>query len=188
MHTPITIREITIRHCKLIPRFRGKYTGGGVDVDLDNLFVSISDGHNTGYGEGNPTSILYPPGHIGRSSIDEWQTLLDICRKLPGQDACRLGHLIPDEIRCNDTNTIIDTVDFALHDLVGRHGGLPVAVLPGDIPCEQVYMEVYGMKSFITDPYEIRDGKIFIRQAPGLGVTPDMDAIDKITLKKETFR
>ena len=61
------------------------------------------------------------------------------------------------------------------------------SVLPGNVPCEQVYMEVYGMKSYISDPYEIRDGKIFIRNAPGLGVQPDMPAIEKITIKKEIF-
>lgn len=377
MPASITIREITVRHCKLVQSFRGKYTGGEVDPDLDNFFVSISDGQATGYGECLPTSLLYSFSKIGRVFIDEWQTLLDICRKLPGQDARQLGHLIPDEIRCHDTNTIIDAVDFALHDLVGQRLGLPVAVLlgglakpfvwgmpvvhtdepekmtakaerwhreygfryfklkptgeiktdamilqqirartspevrfymdanydlkmnpdeviayinelarygldtyedpidtdwqtyryikdriraklmldekahtpeaileiiqnrcahqinihadwaggfqagiqkaqlaamggmstmigsthyfgpgaaayqilasvlPGDIPCEQVYMEVYGMHSLIPDPYEIRDGKIFIRHAPGLGVHPDLAAIEQITIKSE---
>jgi L-alanine-DL-glutamate epimerase-like enolase superfamily enzyme len=376
----ITIREVRIRHCRYSPTHRGRYTTGEQDpADAHILFVSASDGKETGYGECVPTSLLYEFGHVGRSKLDEWKTLLDLCSVLPGQDARKLGRLIPDSIRSGDTNSVIDAVDFALHDLVGRRAGLPVAallggvakpwvwgmpvvhtqtpdamaeraadwyrrygfryykvkpigireadleilrkirehtgpevrfymdanyglkmtpdevisyikelyecglevyedpidtdwaayryireriparlmldekartpenvmevvrercaaqvnihanwaggfapaifkaslaalggmptmigsthylgpgaaayqtlasVLPSDAPCEQVYMEVYGMQSAIPDPYEIRDGKIFIRHDPGLGVHPDMTAIEKLTAREEKF-
>ncbi|MBI3919843.1 MAG: mandelate racemase/muconate lactonizing enzyme family protein [Armatimonadetes bacterium] len=378
MSNPITIREVTLRHCRMPQTFRGSYTGGEQDpAGLHSLFVSISDGKEIGHGECNATSLLYEFGHIGRSNLDEWKALLDLCAALPGQDARKLSHLVPDSMRSCDANSIVDAVDFALHDLVGRRAGLPVAallggiakpwvwgmpvvhtqtpdamaeraadwyrrygfryykvkpigtretdvetlrkvrectgpqvrfymdanyglkmtpdevisyikelyeyglevyedpidtdwatyryireriparlmldekvrtpesimeivrercagqvnihanwaggfspaifkaslaalggmptmigsthylgpgaaayqilasVLPGDAPCEQLYMEVYGMQSAIPDPYEIREGKIFIRQAPGLGVHPDMTAIEKLTVRKE---
>ena len=46
---------------------------------------------------------------------------------------------------------------------------------------------LFGMKSLVSDPYEVRDGKIFIRDAPGLGVTPDLEAIDALTVAREEF-
>ena len=381
MPEPITIREVTVRQCRRLHETRGIYTNGSRDPEyMVWIFVTISDGRETGYGECVPTSLFYEPGHIGRSDIDEWAVLLDLCRTLPGQDARKLGHLIPDELRAEDANSIHDTVDFALHDLTGRCLGVPVAVLlggyarpfvyaapvihvdtpdgmaertadlhrrwgfryfklkpvgtweadvetltkmrekmgpavhyymdanyalqvtepdevvrymdelhdlglevyedpldvdfatlryirertkvrvmideyartpeavlkiiqercadqinihanwaggfqpairkatlasvggmrtmigstrylgpgaaayqtlasvlPGGAPCEQVYREVFGGKSAIPDPYEIREGRIYIRDAPGLGVTPDMDIIQEITVAQETF-
>jgi L-alanine-DL-glutamate epimerase-like enolase superfamily enzyme len=95
------------------------------------MFVTIGDGRLTGYGECIPTSLYYEPGHIGRADVDEWAELMDLCRGLPGQDARRLGRLIPDARRRYDANSVHDTVDFALHDLVGRRLGVPVAALLG---------------------------------------------------------
>jgi len=381
MSDPITIRTINVRHCRMRAERRGTYSNGSKDPEWNVwLFVSIGDGEHTGYGECVPTSLFYEPGHIGRSDIDEWQTLLDLCETLVGKDARELGRLVPKDDASDDANSIHDTVDFALHDLVGRRLGVPVSVLLGgkarpfvwavpvihldtpdamsdltadlhrkwgfmyyklkphgvldpdvetltkmrekmgpevryymdanysikiedldevvaymnklhelglevyedpldvdfatlryindrtpvrimiderartseavlrilqeqcagqinihanwsggfqpgirkaqlaaiggmptmvgstrylgpgaaayqtmasalplEAPCEQVYREVFGGKSAISDPYEIQEGKIFIRDAPGLGVTPDLEAIRQITIREETF-
>ena len=145
---PIPIRSITARLCKLVNKNPGTYTGGIQDPEDDYfLFVGISDGRESGYGECNPTSILYPPGHIGRSSVDEWQTCLDLCRELLGKDARFLGRLIPEKSRFEDNNSVIDAVDFALHDLVGRRIGMPVAVLLGGL----ARPFVWGMPVVYTD-------------------------------------
>ena len=97
------------------------------------LFVSVSDGRDTGFGECIPTSLYYPPGHIGRAEIDEWGELLKLAESLIGQDARRLGQLIPDRARSHDYNSIVDALDFAVHDLVGRRLGVPVSVLLGGV-------------------------------------------------------
>lgn len=120
--------------------FRGIYTDGSQDPDFEVwLLVSISDGRETGYGECTPTSLYYEPGHIGRSGIDEWTCALDLARGLVGQDARRLGRLITEDPERNDANSVNDTFDFALHDLVGRRLGVPVAVLLGGVHRPFVY-------------------------------------------------
>lgn len=134
MSEAITIRSVTVRECREPARFRGTYTDGSKDPEFTVwLFVCISDGRMTGYGECIPTSIYYEPGHIGRSSIDEWAALAALCRSLIGQDARRLGRLVPEDESSEDANSIRDTVDFALHDLVGRRLGVPVAALLGGV-------------------------------------------------------
>lgn len=132
MADPIRIRRITIRECRRQSEYRGTYTDGSKDPEfMVWLFVSVSDGRETGCGECVPTSLYYPPGHIGRSNIEEWEALGQMAAKLIGQDARRLGRLVPEDRTGDDANSIKDTLDFALHDLVGRRLGVPVATLLG---------------------------------------------------------
>lgn len=140
MPQPITVREITIRECRHVHERRGRYTTGELDPEtLVWFFVSVSDGVETGHGECIPTSLFYEPGHIGRSGIDEWAELLDFARALPGQDARKLGNLVPEDLETDDANSIKDTIDFALHDLVGRRLGIPVAALLGGLKRSSVW-------------------------------------------------
>lgn len=132
MPNPIRIKRIIVRECRTRATRRGVYTDESKDPENTVwLLVSISDGQAMGYGECIPTSIYYEPGHIGRANIDEWKVLLELCRELLGQDARRLGNLIPEDQEHDDANSIKDTLDFALHDLVGRSLGVPVGVLLG---------------------------------------------------------
>lgn len=139
MSLPITIRSVEVRECRRPTGQRGRYTTGELDPAEDILFfVGISDGRQTGYGECVPTSLYYPPGHIGRSDIDEWAVLLEMARELPGRDARGLGCLVRDDFENDDANSIRDTLDFALHDLVGRCLGVPVGVLLGGLRRREV--------------------------------------------------
>jgi len=140
MSEPITIRDFTVRECRTKSHRRGKYTTGQLDPEeIVWLFVSVSDGRETGHGECVPTSLFYEPGHIGRSDIDEWAEVLKLAQALIGQDARRLGRLIPEDPDHDDANSIKDTLDFALHDLVGRCLGVPVATLLGGLNRPFVY-------------------------------------------------
>ena len=140
MSEPITIREVTVRECRHVHEHRGRYSTGELDPEtLVWFFVSISDGVETGHGECIPTSLFYEPGHIGRSDIDEWVELTSLARGLPGQDARKLGNLVPEDLENDDANSIKDTIDFALHDLVGRRLGVPVGALLGGLNRGTVY-------------------------------------------------
>jgi len=130
--SPIIIRRINVRECHRQSEYRGVYTDGSKDPEfMVWLFVSISDGRETGCGECVPTSLYYEPGHIGRSNIEEWTVLGELAAGLIGRDARRLGRLLPEDPENDDANSIKDALDFALFDLVGRRLGVPVASLLG---------------------------------------------------------
>lgn len=132
MSEPITIRKVTVREVRRPCDRRGTYTDGSKDPEtIVWLFVEITDGTHTGYGECIPTSLYYAPGHIGRSNIDEWAETLRLAGTLIGNDARRLSRLIPEDADSDDANSLKDTLDFALHDLVGRRLGVPVSTLLG---------------------------------------------------------
>lgn len=134
MREPVIIRTITVRECRCKALNCNKYTDGSSDPDFNVwLFVSISDGKETGHGECTPTSLYYAPGHIGRSGLDEWAETLRLCNGLIGKDARGLSCLLKEDLDDDNANSIKDAVDFALHDLVGRRFGLPVAALLGGI-------------------------------------------------------
>lgn len=134
MSEPIRIKRVTVREVRRRSDYRGTYTDGSKDPEfMVWLFVSVSDGRETGYGECVPTSLYYEPGHIGRSNIEEWSALCGMSAKLIGEDARRLGRLVPEDRSSDDANSIKDTLDFALHDLVGRRLGVPVAALLGGV-------------------------------------------------------
>lgn len=159
---------------------------------------------NIGLREFIPTSVIYEPGHIGRSGLDEWRVLHETCQALLGQDARRLRSLIPPALECEDGSSIVDGIDFALHDLVGRASGLPVWALlgglqrrsvaacqiihtdtpEGGLPSEYVPPDDYVRTIAVKNPYAVRDGEFHVPDAPGLGVEPDLDQLDLLTVKK----
>ena len=140
MSEPIPIREIVVRECREKAAHRGQYTTGEFDPEESVwLFVTVSDGELAGHGECVPTSLYYEPGHIGRSDIDEWAATLELAESLIGRDARALSRLTPEDPESDDANSLKDTIDFALHDLVGRRLGAPVATLLGGIARPSVW-------------------------------------------------
>lgn len=137
----LPIDSITVRLVPHTQYKKGRYTTGDVDPDMVSMITEVRCGGVVGYGEGIPTSIIYEPGHIGRSGIDEWQVIQDTAKNLIGQDARRLRALIPDELNVQDANTLVDAIDFAMHDAVGKAVGLPAWALLG--PTKRSY--VMGM-------------------------------------------
>lgn len=115
-----------------------QYTTGWKDPDDVPIYlVEISDGNASGFGEFMPSSVMYAnstersAGTI--SSFNEWDTLKKTCESLIGQDARRLRALIPRELEVREANSLVDGIDFALHDLVGKIAGLPVWALLGGL-------------------------------------------------------
>jgi L-alanine-DL-glutamate epimerase-like enolase superfamily enzyme len=134
MPAPVTVRSIDLRICRHKAVYRGEYTTGDSDPEENVWLVAgVSDGTHVGYGECVPTSLYYPPGHVGRVDIDEWAELQALARPLIGQDARQLSRLIPEDPSSDDGNSIRDVLDFALHDLVGRALNVPAAVLLGGV-------------------------------------------------------
>jgi L-alanine-DL-glutamate epimerase-like enolase superfamily enzyme len=124
------------------------YTTGYSDPpQVPVIVVEIVAGGACGFGEFVPTSILYPPGHMGRAWVDEWAELARLGESLIGQDARQLRRLIPTRLDAREFNSLIDGIDFAVHDLVGRLSGLPVWALLGGR--EQPW--VWGMPVVHTD-------------------------------------
>lgn len=58
------------------------------------------------------------------------------------------------------------------------------SIVPGDLPCEQLPLEVYGGTGIVKNTFEIREGKIFIPDRPGLGVAVDCERLAAATLRK----
>ncbi len=132
-----TIRAITLRLCRVELLSRNQYSSGEYDPDIYSAIVQIdlAAPEGTGWGEWLPTSIIYEPGHIGRSPIDEWATARTVAQSLIGRDARMLNLWstgLFDGLPVEDAaNGIIDGFDFALHDAVGRTLGWSVQTLLG---------------------------------------------------------
>lgn len=135
---PYTIQRIVLRHCHVQPRWVMQYSTGWTDPEEVPIFlVEIADDRNSGFGEFLPTSVLYASARersAGTDShLDEWQTLRSTCEGLIGKDARMLRSLIPSHLEKREASSIVDSIDFALHDLVGRNAGLPVWALLGGV-------------------------------------------------------
>ncbi len=133
MMNPYLVDSITLRLCRieLITPFH--YSSGNTDPDLFSIVVELSlrGGAPAGWGEWLPTSIIYEPGHIGRSGIDEWEKAQEAAASLIGTDA-RERHLwVTGEWLAGDANSLVDGFDFALHDAVARQAGWSVQQLLG---------------------------------------------------------
>lgn len=50
-------------------------------------------------------------------------------------------------------------------------------LMPGDLPCEQVNVEIYGGKGIVNNPFLIREGRIHIEDRPGIGIEPNLEAL-----------
>lgn len=133
-----TIQRIVLRLCHVQPRWVMQYSTGWTDpTDVPIILVEISNGHTSGFGEFLPSSIMYA-GTGERSAgtesvLNEWETLKRTCEGLIGKDARLLRSLIPADLERRDANSVVDGIDFALHDLVGKIAGLPVWALLGGV-------------------------------------------------------
>lgn len=127
-----TIRKITLRVCHLQPRWIMRYSDGSVDPDaVPIILVEISNGETSGFGEFIPLTLQRPPGTRGAPSFDEWRMLPTVCEHLIGKDVRLLRSLLPPTGDGYDYNPIVDSIDFAMHDLLGKLSGLPVWSLLG---------------------------------------------------------
>lgn len=149
------VDRIVLYECSINVEYKGTYTSGWKDPDTPIFFLEIRAGGVSGYGECVPVNELYPPGSVGHTGYDERKTLLELCQSLIGKDPLQLGRLIPDSLRRHETNNLMDAVDFALHDLVGKTYGIPVRALLGGI----AKPFVWGMPVIYTADPEVMSDK-----------------------------
>lgn len=100
--------------------------------EAEVIIVELASGEVSGFGEFYATSLNYPEGSDGRSDLDEWDEILEACGALLGKDAVSLRQLIPERYNgLENASGIVDCLDFALHDLVGKARQIPAWALIG---------------------------------------------------------
>ncbi len=119
--------------CNIRLRQAFRYSSGASEKPvIQVIIVELSSGDVSGFGEFYATSLNYPPGIPGTSSLAEWDDVLSTCESLRGKDAAELRRPIPEQYNgVADASGIVDCLDFALHDLVGKLKDLPVWALLG---------------------------------------------------------
>ena len=164
-----------------------RYSDGSADnPELEMILVEVGSGGFSGFGEFYPTSINNAPGSPGTSSLSEWDEINAACSHLPGQDAVHLRRLIPEKyLGVEDASGIVDCVDFALHDLVGKVKGIPAWTLLGgrrrstvpampvihtdDIPAmarkARGWQEKWGIRLFKLKPHADHDRDVEMMMA-----------------------
>ena len=130
---PVLIDKCVAYRCRAKLREALHYSSGATERPvIDILIVEISSGAHSGFGEMYPTSLNYPRGIPGTSALEEWNEILASCSELLGKDALDLRGLIPRRyIGVDDASGIVDCLDFALHDLVGKAKNIPAWALLG---------------------------------------------------------
>ena len=128
----LPIEKCVAYRCNVELREAFKYsTGVSEKPVIQMIIVEVCSGSVSGFGEFYATSLNLAPG-VGTSSLDEWEEILASCSELPGKDALLLRGLVPEKYNgLEDAGGIVDCLDFALHDLVGRAKGVPVWALLG---------------------------------------------------------
>jgi len=132
MSCPYQIRRITLRLCDVELNRVNYYSTGETDPPIRGIVVQIDTNGQTGWGEWIPTSVIYEPGHMGRSSIDEWEVAQSTANLLLGQDARNTRTWLADELKSEDANSLVDGFDFALHDVIAKEIGWSVQKLLGN--------------------------------------------------------
>lgn len=129
----LPIDKCTVYLCNARIKERGKYSTGYEDPPTVPLIVvELESAGVSGFGEFLPTSLFYPAGNIGVSNYEEWSETISICSGLMGKDAINLRRLIPENYTTDENASgMVDCVDFALHDLVGKAMGIPAYALLG---------------------------------------------------------
>jgi len=129
----IPIEKCIAYRCSVRPRQLLKYsTGAAEKPEIQLILVELCSGEYSGFGEFYATSLNYPRGIPGTSSLDEWSEILSSCERLTGKDAIQLRRLIPERYEgAEDAAGIVDCLDFALHDLIGKARNLPAWALVG---------------------------------------------------------
>lgn len=182
-----TIRRITLRIIHVEPRWSMRYTNGVVEPErIPLVVVEISNGSVSGFGEFLPLTLARPANHPGAPLIDEWAQLQSFCQNLLGKDARLLRALVPPAMDEYHFNPLVDGVDFAMHDLVGKLAGLPVWSLIGG--CEQHW--VWAMAVVHTDTpdnmaqrarcYFDMGGHHWFKLKPNGNAEADMETMAKI--------
>jgi muconate cycloisomerase len=153
----LPIEKCTVRLCNARIKERGKYSTGYEDPPTVPLIVvELQSSGFSGFGEFLPTSLFYPAGNIGVSSYEEWSETISICSKLIGKDAINLRRLISDKYTSDENASgMVDCVDFALHDLVGKALNVPAYALLGG----KLRDSVPGMPVIYTDDISVMAGK-----------------------------
>lgn len=132
MQEDFQIKRITLRLCDVELKRVNYYSTGETDPEIKAIIVEIEAGGKSGWGEWIPTSVIYEPGHIGRSSIDEWAVAATTAGHLLGKDARDTRTWLTEDLRCEDANSLVDGFDFALHDLIAKQINWPVRKLLGN--------------------------------------------------------
>ncbi|MHC4871135.1 MAG: mandelate racemase/muconate lactonizing enzyme family protein [Planctomycetota bacterium] len=184
------IKKIILRRCDFQHGFKGTYTNGDQDPDILKVMVGeIICGDNSGFGECIPTSIYYEKGHIGRADIEEWDEIQKLAQGLIGYDTRKLSNWIPEEIRNNhDFNSIVDVLDFAIYDLLGKTYNIPVQILIGGGRREVDKINVIHvqtpdeMSDEILEDYK-KDGVRYFKLKPNGNLELDKETLIKINEK-----
>jgi O-succinylbenzoate synthase len=70
---------------------------------------------------------------------------------------------------------------------IGRAANLALAAMPGfTLPGDTSASARYFLRD-VTAPFELRDGHLDVPTGPGIGIDPDLDYLDSITDRIETF-
>lgn len=184
------IKKITLRRCEYKPTFRGIYTTGQQDPEILKILIGeIHCGDASGFGECVPTSIYYEKGHIGRADIEEWDEIKILAENIIGYDVRKLGNWIPLDIRQNhDYNSIVDVLDFAVYDVLGKLYNIPVKILLGGGRDQISKINVIHlntpdkMSDEILDDYK-RDGVKYFKLKPNGTLELDRETLIKINEK-----
>jgi len=127
---PLWIKAVTLSRLRVTPEHQVVSTNGYLQPEAVVFLMGVSDGRTSGWGECVATSLMYPSGFPGRSDMDEWALLIEQGQRLLGCDAKRLGGLVPQALRRElGAHSVIDAMEFALFDFVGKSTGAPVASL-----------------------------------------------------------
>ena len=159
----------------------------GVRIEQSENFLIRIEAENGVVGWGEASSA---PNHGGSSVQDMRQAWLDVLPQIQGANAMALGgltaHLKP-SVKIG--KSVLGALDMALHDLVGRHLGVPAHVLLGGMRRDTVSpLWLLGTGSRDTDLAEARqrfaEGYRFFKLK--VGVRPLADEIEMaLALRQE---
>ena len=130
---PLPIEKCVAYRCQARIRQPLTYsTGTSEKPVLQIIIVELCAGGVSGFGEFYPTSLNYARGIPGTSALEEWEETLSCCSSLLGKDALNLRRLLPERYGdMEDASGLVDCLDFALHDLVGKARDIPAWALLG---------------------------------------------------------
>lgn len=191
----LPITDCVAYRCNAKLRQAFKYSSGASEKPvIQVIIVELRSGDCCGFGEFYATSLNYPRGMKGASALDEWGEIIYTCSELIGRDALGLRRLMPEKYNHNeDASGIVDCLDFALHDLVGRARNIPAWALLGGrrrnrvaampvihtdddqamIRKAQEWQQKWGLKMFKLKPHADFDQDVKMMKAFSSSLAPD---------------
>ncbi len=133
------------------------------DICLDESIRSVGDAE-LALELGACRTINIKPGRVG--GLGPAREIHDLCRSVG----------IP--VWCGG---MLESGIGRAHNLI--LAGLPGFTLPGDISASRRYWE----QDVVTPEFELSDGKMGPAPGPGIGVEPDMERIETLTVRKREF-